>query len=546
MKLKNISVSNIYKYTFFGIVLFYCLVLSQYGMETWDTGYISSFSWKIVNGQNPYEDFVYKFPPVSIYLHAFFMKILPENGQFFYFRIINYLFFAFQIYFVVSGFLILYDKVKFNKWSLCIVCFMVSWISFCAFPWPTTDSLFFASIAFWLICTNKNISTVKLFFIAICSLLAALSKQSFYMIPFVFLIWISIRYSVKKGIIYFIFLSLFFGAFYLFINKISSWEKYCSQTNGELRLYDLFYVGIHNYIFIPIKLFIAIIFVLFVSIWCYLKYKKKKISFIEPYVKWLAVGIFCISLLTFYEAKNFVPQRMAFDASCIGVFYLFFFKNKTIQYITPLIVLLSISWSVSISLGFPSPTLFSTGIILSFLLFIIEVYIPNRKLILFISIIICLTAFSFSEYQYREDSIFKLKYSLDEISPKLKYIKTKKATFEKHLELKNLIVKYGENFIVAPNFCQANYIFNHQSELPSDWIIDTEINRKVANLIRLSSDPKNYIFMEKSFVNFEDFPKEETPKTSSVAWFIYKKFQPLEETNYFIVYNSIKKDEELP
>jgi tRNA (guanine37-N1)-methyltransferase len=111
---------NKYKILFGIIVLFYSLILSQFGFENFDTGYMSSFSWRIVNGQNPYSDFIYKFPPVVIYFHSFFMKILPETGQFFMFRILSYLFFALQVFFTVSGFDNIYGlkNYKINKWAI--------------------------------------------------------------------------------------------------------------------------------------------------------------------------------------------------------------------------------------------------------------------------------------------------------------------------------------------------------------------------------------------------------------------------------------------
>ena len=54
----NITNTSIYKFLFFLIVVFYCLVLSQFGFENFDTGYIPSFSWRIINGQSVYQDFM--------------------------------------------------------------------------------------------------------------------------------------------------------------------------------------------------------------------------------------------------------------------------------------------------------------------------------------------------------------------------------------------------------------------------------------------------------------------------------------------------------
>lgn len=159
---------------------------------------------------------------------------------------------------------------------------------------------------------------------------------------------------------------------------------------------------------------------------------------------------------------------------------------------------------------------------------------------------ICCIAFSYNLKPYREAEIFSLKYSLESVSPKLKYIKTNKANFEKMTELKNLVAKYGENFIVAPNIPMANYLFNSQSELPADWIIETEVGRRQKLFIRLASDKKNYIFLEKSFLQHEEFMPEKVEDFSSISAFIYKKFNRIGETKYFLIYNALKKNEALP
>ena len=133
--------SNTYKYLFFLIVAFYCIILTQFGLENFDTGYIPSFSWRVINGQDIYQDFFYKGPPVTIYFHAFLMKILPETAQFFFIRVIVYLLFALQVYLCVSGFYAVYDlrKLKINKWAIMSVCFIISLLNFSPYPWPTTD-----------------------------------------------------------------------------------------------------------------------------------------------------------------------------------------------------------------------------------------------------------------------------------------------------------------------------------------------------------------------------------------------------------------------
>lgn len=534
-----------YKIVLFLIITFYCLILSQYGMETWDTGYMSSFAWRIVNGQHVYEDFIYKFPPVTIYVHSFFMKILPETGQFFYFRIIAYLSFLLQVYFFVSGTYLIYNIKKVNKWGLIVLCFLVSWLNFPPYPWPTTDGLLYASIAFWIVAKNKKINFITLFFVAFFALLSALSKQSYYLIPLFILVWIYLRYNLKASLYYLISLSILLGIFVLLICQITTWQNFKQQLNGTLDLKDLYIVGFHHYVFMPFKFFVALTIIISTSLFIYLKKTNQKIIQLAPHLKMITIVLILISIVLFLIKMFFAASFLAFDAAIIAILYSYFEKKKTISYLFPLVVLIAISWSVSISLGYQTTILFATGIILTFItLFENEVSINPKKYIL-IGLPLCLVAFASNKYPYREDSILELNYSLESISPKLKYIKTKKETFEKHLELKQLIKKYGENYIVAPSMPMANYLFNTQSQLPGDWLLDHEIDGQNERFIKICSNKKNYIFIEKSFVTGEDF-KEATIEASPTAWYIYKKFNKIDTTKYFIVYNSIKPNEKLP
>jgi len=514
-------------------------------METWDTGYMSSFAWRIINGQQVYEDFIYKFPPATIYIHAFFMKILPETGQFFYFRIIAYLSFLLQVYFFVSGTFLIYNLNKVNKWGLIILCFLLSWLNFPPYPWPTTDGLLYASIAFWIVAKNIKVNFITLFIIAFFSLLSALSKQSFYLIPLLILVWIYLKYNIKATLYYIISLSVLIGIFILLICKTTTWQNFKQQLNGTLNLRDLYIVGFHHYVFMPFKFFVALTIIFSASLFIYLKKTNQKIIQLAPHLKIIAIVLMLISIVLFLINRYFAASFIAFDAAVIAILYSYFEKKKTINYLFPLVVLMGISWSVSISVGYQTTLLFATGIILTFITILENEVSINPKKYILIGLPLCLVAFASNKNPYREDSVFKLNYSLESISPKLKYIKTKKETFEKHLELKQLIKKYGKNYIVAPSMPMANYLFNTQSQLPGDWLLDHEIDGQNERFIRICSNKKNYIFIEKSFVTGEDF-KESTIEASPTAWFIYKKFNKIEATKYFIVYNSIKPNERLP
>ena len=243
--------ANKYKVLFLFILSFYTLVLSQFGLENFDTGYIPSFSWRILNGQFVYQDFIYKGPPVTLYLHAFFMYWLPESGQFFWMRIVNYLLFATQVYLIVSAFDNIYNlsKYRIEKWGIIAVGFIVSLLNFSPYPWPTTDGLLFVVMAFWLVSKTEKYSFYRYFFIALCCVLSALTKQSFYLIPFFFLFWIFVKFDFRAALSFLALLIFWIIAYLTLIISITSFDNFVAQTTGETHFHDLFFTGIHNYIF---------------------------------------------------------------------------------------------------------------------------------------------------------------------------------------------------------------------------------------------------------------------------------------------------------
>ena len=330
--------SKYYKYTFFLIVSFYCLILSQFGFENFDTGYMSSFSWRIVNGQNAYQDFIYKFPPVTIYFHAFFMSIVPETGQFYIFRIISYLLFALQVFFVVDGFDGLYEfkKIRINKWGVMIVCYIISIHNFISCPWPTTDSLLFFSIAFWM-ATRERIQNFWWFLgIAFFTVLSALSKQPFYLVPILFLIWIFIEYDYKKALLFLIQIIINLILFFIWISKFLSFPNFVKQTTGETTLYQLYYSGIHNFIFIPISTLLTTSIMLFFIMAIYLYFSKQNIKSLSPILKWFSIFLYGVSILFYFFIDIKLASRVAFDASIIIFLYIFLQRQKSNQFLFPL------------------------------------------------------------------------------------------------------------------------------------------------------------------------------------------------------------------
>jgi hypothetical protein len=102
------------------------------------------------------------------------------------------------------------------------------------------------------------------------------------------------------------------------------------------------------------------------------------------------------------------------------------------------------------------------------------------------------------------------------------------------------VSKYGPNFLVAPSIPMANYLFNEQSNLPADWIINTEVNRQYDLFVTLASSKQNFIFLEKSYLTGEEMSLPDKRETSEIAWEIYNTFKQVDETEHFIIYNGLE------
>lgn len=537
-----------FKFFFLIVFAFYCVILTQFGLENFDTGYIPSFSWRIINGQTVYEDFIYKGPPVTLYFHAFIMNFLPESGQFILIRIINYFLFALQVFLLVTAFDNFYNlsKYKLQKWGIVVFGFVVSLLNFSPYPWPTTDGVFFAVVTFWLLSVASKPSTSRLILVSLFCILSTLTKQSFYLIPVFFLFFVAAKFDRKAIITFTCLLFFWMSCFLLLLYTVSDLSEFVRQTTGETHLRDLISTGFLNYIFLPIRIVVAGSLILLTVVFFALKAKSWNIAFLLTLLKWLSIATFCLSIVLCFVNGIEMATRMLFVATVFGAAFAYGFQRDQLQRVAPVVVVLGIAWSSSISLGYQFPIFCTTGILLGFLVTVGEHLTSYSKYYVWIALPVFIFACSTNVRPYREANIQDLRYSLDSISPKLRYIKSSKSNFEKYTELKNLIDKYGENFIVAPSFPMANYLFNDQSELPADWLIETEVGRRQKMFIRLAAEKKNFVFLEKSFLQREEFMPERKELFSSIATFINQKFVLVDETNHFLIYNSIKKNEKLP
>lgn len=530
------------------IIAIYCLFTARYGFETWDTGYIPSFSWRIANGQDVYNDFVYKAPPSTLYFQAIFMKILPEIGQFYFIKVTNYLLFALQVFLAVKSFTNFYpQQIKFNKWALMILGLVISLLNFTAYPWPTTDGLLFAVIALYILSLRTKSNGWQLIAIAFFCLMSSLTKQSFYLIPIGFLFVIIGMQGIKKGLLFFFYLVLFFLLFLSWVAYTSSLHEFLEQTTGQTHFKDLLFSGFLDYIITYPKV-VVFIPLLIISAFLLFYFPKRKTMGILEYLKNLAVVLLVFALSLCFFREFLFASRIAMLSASFAVVSKVIKDRKNFSYYMPILLSLLIAWSCSISMGYNYPIFFSTGIILSITVLFAEELnkIYNQKAFILVGSIILVLAYSLNLRPYREKPFSELEYPLADVSPKLKYLITHKDNKDKLLDLKSLIKKYGNNYIVAPSFPMAHYTFNTQSILPADWLTNNEVNRDPERILKIAAKKENYVFLEKSFLEGEEFMFDNRADFSVIAIYIYKNFKKIDETKHFIIFNTLEKNEAFP
>lgn len=528
-----------YRFAFTAVILAYVLVLARFGMENFDTGYIASYSWRILNGETPYVDFFYKGPPVTMYFHAFWMWILPQTGQFYFMRVVFYLLFGFQVYLAVSGFYRLFPGLKSDRWWIMAGCFVISLLNFSPYPWPTTDGLLFASAAFSLLSFQPVRPGVRrLAAIALLCLLSALTKQSFYGVPLLFALWIFLSAGWRKGLVFLGLGFLFLSGFLLWVHNLAGIGNYLRQTTGETHLYQLFFTGLHNYMPVPVRILLptgALLLILFAS---GLRYRKERLARLWPgTVKWLSMLSLSAIFVLFLTGYAAASTRLAFDLAALLLLLRLAFEGGWRTHF-PKLVLLGIAWSCSISLGYQYPVLFATGIILV-VLPEFETFLPQRLPRTLWPVLLA-TAFAYALYPYREQPIWRLDAPLSGVSPKFAGLYTTPENARKFLELRQLRDRYGKRYVVAPNLPIAHYLFGDRSVVPSDWLLPTEIGRRPEVFMEKIPEDGNVVFLEKSYLHNTDGYDGTAETFSPVSWYLHQHMVQIGETRHFIIYQGLK------
>ena len=538
---------RIYFLVFLAIVPVYFFAYAFYGYNDADDGYILAFSWRVFNGEVPYRDFIMVKPPLSAWLHALPLYVIPGNDVILFERLFCYTLLLASCLFCSTTITRVFDRVvpRQDPYLLATTGFVFSAHNFPPMAWQTIDGIFFASAGIAVLAGSKRhwhvYTGLSLLF------LSALCKQSFYLVPPAGILYLYfLNRNLKPLLLAVLWLAVCTLCFLLLLYRLHALERFFTLTSGSTRLRDLASAGIVRYLRLGYPYLAALLLLFLLS---------RKSPFTG---KWDAARKFSpylfISFLLIYPMIKFF-QGMANDHFHYDQFTSPFFQDPLAQVLLLLAVILFLlnlrlerhwltlwflvllSWCTAISWGYRTPVLCSTPLLFSFFLFV-QKYFQRKdpgQLVIFTLALGLLTYWLAYQKPFCNPLRKELTYDLAAEFPKLHSIKVGKDTYQKYKEFKTLVGQYGPHFKTLPGMPLSNYLTNTLSPIPIDWAYNAETNNNNEWLIHALSEKAPFVFMER-YPQLITVTASEGKFNSSLSHYVRSHWQKIDSTGYFEVY----------
>ena len=514
----------------------YFFAYGFFGLSDTDQGYIQSMSWRILQGEHPYLNFIYVRPPLSPYLHTLGLLLpMPILLS----RLLFYLTCSLTVWLCTRSLQQYFDfqPIGVSPTLFAAISFVCVVHNFPPMPWHTTDGLLFAALGIYLIATGKGtLPTVLGLF---CMVLSALCKQSFYPLLVVGPLLVillkdpeegKISIGIFLGFLFLLGLSLYFFAGDVVI-------AFMQQTRGVTSAFEVLEVGVFKYG----KPFLLLLLPT-VIVW------RLQQDFILPnawkFAPAVIYWLFFWALLAIHVYQA-LDQRI-FLAPSYGFSQVFFLLAlgvalrgiwiNTRSY-SLLLALLAVAWCSGLSWGYARTSLFFTPVLFAFFHMLyddLNFRVPRY----FYGVIFVLLAWTYGimyQFPYRSAPRDETIFHVGEVFPQLYGIQVGETMYEKCVELRSLSQKYPTDFTVLPAFPLANYLTQTTNPLGIDWAHNAEIGgiKRLPHLITQLDSSAQYVFLEKD--KLEEV-RDSSRYGSLLSGHVVNNWKFMEETTYFRVY----------
>lgn len=482
--------------------IFFVLVFARYALEDTDSGFIVGAGWRILNGEMPYRDFYYVRPPISLYLSALWLWVIPDYAQVFSMRLINYYQLLLQVVLTTLMLSRFYDfkQLKLNVYLFSIFCFLCTSIGTFYFQWHTTDGIFLAVAGFFLISQRNKVRALNFFFAGVLFALSALCKQNFALIIVLGLAFSWMQYDWKRALQLAIGVFITLSAFYFFLEYNQLTDAFVKLNTGVTTFKDLFYAGVAVYFYGYQYLWIYCIFSMFV--FQILSFLRLSLStdqriFIAAWLSFVLLN--CIALFTLEPNEKIISFDRIVPTLMVCMMVILFKKQEYPQHYL-LIALIGIAWGTSISWGGTSPLMYFTPIVFaSYYLLQSRLNIFNRGIQIFVLLSMGMYSALVNSHPYRDSFIWQPHQDATGLSDKLAFIRINPIIKAKHLELSQVLTRYPASSIL-PSMPGAHYLNEIQNPLPIDWPMDAEIAYQSAEVIEAVVKCCEYAIVEKKAI----------------------------------------------
>lgn len=476
------------------------LIFGRFGLEDSDSGFLAGMGWRILNGEIPYKDFYYVRPIASPLISAFWLYLLPDYGQDFMMRLVNYYQLVIQVFFTILILNKYYDfkKLELNIFLFSFISILITSIGTIYFQWHTTDGIFFAVLGFFVIAYLND--KYFLYMVGAGALLgvSALTKQNFIIAPILGVLFVFFQYGLRKSIHTALGIFIPFILFFYYLKTNNIIDVFLLQNTGSTTIKDLLVSGVFSYFMGNNYLLIySLLSLFFFNI----------LNYFSKTGLWRSVFLSLVFSLVLINSIAFVsisssPRLILFDklipiVLIYSFIYLFLTKREKIKDHYIIIALLGVSWASSISWGGMSPLMYFTPVIFS-AYYLLKKYfdIFDRKTNTILIALIIIYSLASNTKLYRNDFIWNTNSDAIQISKKLAFIKTNDTVLKKHLELKEIFKKYDRTTIL-PSMPGAYYIHDKINYFSIDWAMDVEAAFDREGLIKSLDNCCNYYIVEK-------------------------------------------------
>ncbi|MEO1627363.1 MAG: hypothetical protein AAFV25_19585, partial [Bacteroidota bacterium] len=465
------------RFLFFGILLSYCWQYAPFGINETDGGFITAYAWRILQGEWPYQDFIYVRPPGSLWIRALEMQLLPTNWAILGERCLFYGKMAVVSY-LGARMLLKGSRV----WWAATLGFVLSVHNYPAAAWHTVDGILFSVLALYLASRSSSGWLLG----GICALLAMLCKQSFYPLLAVWVTLVLCLWGWRKGLVALLWLVALWGLFLWGMQWMGLLADYLHWTSGASSLQEALQRGVVDYVRLhPVVLATAVFLVLaFVG-------QERGWSWHSWTWHAFLLSVMAIYVWRIYQNQDFtVPIKESRWLFLLAVAWLL--RRLFLLWQTGLpmrewaeegaewmqtAALLSVAWMASISWGYNFPILYSLPVAVIGIWMGEEMGGKGSPWLRMLFLLLLLLVFRFAyHYVYRDGVRTEMSCQLESVFPKLKGVRSSEATCDKYRSLAKWHQRYGDCYSVLPSFPLAHYLTDSQNPLPLDWVIRPEYN----------------------------------------------------------------------